>query len=110
MPGLVTVQLACEHVTTIDVDELFNGTGDVQCWVCGYDRPWVSFNSMNEGYTIKCRQCIYTRAFKNARQSALIKASSHAIRKGHTIDVYLDGKHVSTSHAQVKGQQPLPNF
>jgi hypothetical protein len=47
-------------------------------------------------YSMKCRDCHYTHYFGNAPLSCRTKASSHALRKMHTVDVRDSGRTIET--------------
>lgn len=88
---VVTATLACGHVTTVEIDTLFSTLDHLlDCFACDAPREWLTFASVDTGYNLRCRDCRYRRTFGNSRLTCQVKASSHAVRKAHDVEVRLD--------------------
>lgn len=88
--NLVTATLVCGHMFTTNVERLF-ANHTFPCFACDNNpREWVTFQSCDTGYNLRCKDCSYARTFGQAFTTARVKASSHAVRKAHAVEVRLD--------------------
>lgn len=64
-------------------------------------------DSVKLSYSIRCRNCRYSRIYGYARITAECKATAHALRKGHNVDITVTDleRLESHRHAVVAGQK-----
>lgn len=63
---------------------------------CTEHGPVLVRSSLPE-YRVRCQNCRYARKWGQARLTALTKASSHALRNNHRVDVWHGERHVETT-------------
>lgn len=84
----LTVQLACGHLTYTRQAVLHLGLR-IYCYACKADREWVYIRDASDGYNFRCTQCRYARSYGAAHITCEIKATSHSIRRHHTVLIQL---------------------
>lgn len=50
--------------------------------------PQMSSPNLSLTYSFRCRNCQYARQYGHAKLTALTKATSHALRLSHIVDVW----------------------
>jgi hypothetical protein len=73
---------------------------------CTTHKKAVTIVSNLPEYHVRCRICKYSRKWGQAKLTALTKASSHAVRLRHTVDVYHGNKLEETVGQQHQGTLP----